>query len=72
MRRACIAVTLATSGLLVSWLGQGIWRDSPDAVWAGVAVLSVLSAGAIALETRISRLLAAVVGVRPHDVNSRR
>ena len=70
MRRTTIAVTLATSGLLVSWLGQGIWSSSPDSVWAALAVLSVLSAGAIALEGPISRTLAAFTRVPPNDANS--
>ena len=70
MRRSYIGVMLATGGLLVSWLGQGIWRNSPDSVWAGVAVISVLSATTIVLEARVSRLLAPITRVTPRDTGS--
>jgi hypothetical protein len=71
-RTSYIGVMLATSGLLVSWLGQGIWKDSPDSLWAAVAVISVLSASAIVLEARLSRLLAPITHITPHDANSPR
>lgn len=54
MRRMHVSATVIAGGLLVSWLGQGIWRTSPDALWAAVAVVSVLSAGAIALEPALA------------------
>ena len=55
-------VTLAASGLLVSWAGQGIWRNSPDSLWAAIAVTSVLSAVAIVLKAPIARLLSPITG----------
>ena len=58
MRKISVAVTLAASGLFVGWAGQRVWGNSPDALWAAVAVISVLSASAIALNPTISRLLA--------------
>ena len=64
MRKIYVALTLAAIGLFVSWAGQGIWRNSPDSLWAAVAVISVLSASAIALNPTISRLLAPVTRKR--------
>ena len=56
MRRIMVGLIVASTGVFVSWIGQGVWRDSPDTLWAAVAVLSVLSALAIAMHPRISRL----------------
>jgi len=62
MRRISVGVAVAVSGVLIAWAGQSIWRDSPDPLWAAVAVLAVLSAVTIALHPTISRLLAPLTG----------
>lgn len=67
MRRLYVGVMLAASGLFVSWVGQGLWRNSPDSLWAATAVLSVLSAGAIALKPTISRVLVPVTRAGRRD-----
>jgi len=58
MQRTAVGATVAVLGLLVSWAGQGVWRTSPDALWAAVGVVSLLSGVAIAINPTISRLLA--------------
>ncbi len=60
MRRAITAFAVAACGLFVSWVGQGIWRQSPDAIWAGCAVVGVMSALAVGFEPGISKLLTRV------------
>ncbi len=60
MRRAITALAVAVCGLFVSWVGQGIWRQSPDEMWAGCAVVGVMSALAVGFELGISTLLARV------------
>jgi len=60
MRRIAVGLIVAVTGVFVSWMGQGVWRDSPDTLWAAVAVLSVLSALAIAMHPGISRLLSPI------------
>lgn len=62
MRRIPLGVTIAMTGLLTGWAGQSIWRDSPDELWAVVAVVSVLSGLAIALNPTVSRLLSPITG----------
>jgi hypothetical protein len=64
IRRIALGASVAASGLLVGWAGQTIWRNSPDSMWAGVVVVSMLSALAIALHPTISRLLAPITGAR--------
>jgi hypothetical protein len=66
MRRISVGVAVAVSGLLIARAGQAIWMDSPDPLWAAVAVVSVLSAMAIALHPTISRLLAPFTGAVPN------
>ena len=66
MRRTYVPLMLGISGLFVGWLGQGIWRNSPDELWAAVAVVSVLSASAMAMERPISRALSRVT--RSHSI----
>jgi hypothetical protein len=44
MRRISVGVAVAVSGVLIAWAAQSIWRDSPDPLWASVAVIAVLSA----------------------------
>ena len=58
MRRAIAAFTVAACGLIVGWVGQGIWRQSPDEIWAACAVVGVMSALTIAFEPSISKVLA--------------
>jgi hypothetical protein len=60
MRRISVGLFVAVTGVLASWMGQGVWRDSPDALWAALAVLSVLSALTIALHPAISQLLSPI------------
>jgi len=38
-------------------LGQAIWRQSPDEIWAACAVVGVLVAIVVAFESTISKLL---------------
>ena len=40
----------------MSWVGQGIWRNFADTLWAAIAVISVLAALAISLNPTISKL----------------
>jgi hypothetical protein len=70
MRRIAVGLAVAVSGLLIARAGQAIWRDSPDPLWAAVAVVSVLSAMTIALHPTISRLLAPVTGAAPNGKKS--
>ena len=60
MRRISVGVALATAGVFVSWIGQAAWRDSPDSLWAAVAVVSVLCGAAIAMQPEVSRLLSPI------------
>jgi hypothetical protein len=62
MRRISVGVAVAVSGLLIAWAGQSIWRDSPDPMWAAVAVLSAVT---IALHPTISWLLTPFTGASP-------
>lgn len=64
MRRKSVGLIVAVVGIFVSWIGQGILRDSLDTIWATVAILSVLSGLAIAMQPTISRLLAHLTGAR--------
>jgi len=64
MRRISLGVAVAVSGLLVGWVGQSIWRNSPDPLWAGVVVVSLLTGVVITLNPTVSRLLAAISGAR--------
>ena len=66
MHRISVGIAVAVSGLLIAWAGQSIWRDSPDPLWAGVAVVAVLSAVTIALHPTISRLLVPFTGAAPN------
>jgi hypothetical protein len=54
-------------GVVASWLGQAIWRTSPDELWAAVAVVSVLSGTAIVLEATISRLMGSLTRANRTD-----
>lgn len=63
MRRALVAIGVGACGLLVGWVGQGVWRQSPDEIWAACAVVGVLSALAIAFHQSISSLLARITSV---------
>lgn len=58
MRRNLAAFAVAACGLFVSWAGQGIWRKSPDEIWAAFAIVGVMSALAIAFEPSLSMLFA--------------
>jgi len=58
MPRAIAAFAIAGGGLFVSWVGHGIWRQSPDQLWAACAVVGVLSGLAVGCESRISKVLA--------------
>jgi len=60
VRRISLGVTIAVVGLFISRAGQGIWRSSPDSLWAAVAVISVLSATVIVLAPAIEQLLGRV------------
>lgn len=62
MRRLALAVSVAASGVVSGWIGQAIWRRSPDEIWATTAVAGVLWGIAIGLERPISRGLARVTG----------
>jgi hypothetical protein len=57
MRRIAIGVTTGVVGVFVSWAGQGVWRSSPDTLWAAIGVISTLCALAIAFHPTISRLI---------------
>ncbi|MEZ5284335.1 MAG: hypothetical protein R2712_05905 [Vicinamibacterales bacterium] len=61
MRRTMTALSVAGAGLFASVAGQAIWRQSPDEIWAGCAVVGVLLGAAIGFESSISRLLARVM-----------
>jgi hypothetical protein len=56
MGRIASAVILGVIGVSGSWLGQGLWKQSPQAMWVGVAVVSLLSAAAIATAPALSRV----------------
>ena len=58
MRRVLTAIAVASCALLVSWSGQGIWRQSPDEIWAACAIVGVMSALVIVSEPRVSMLVA--------------
>ncbi len=62
MRRALAAVAFAGGGLFVGMLGQAIWRQSPDEIWAACAVVGVLLGIVVAFESAVSRLLSRVTG----------
>jgi hypothetical protein len=64
MRRTATGMTVGVIGVFVSWAGQGIWRTSPDELWAAIAVVSVLSAITIVLHPTIARLLSGLTGGR--------
>jgi hypothetical protein len=57
MQRSVIGITLGVVGVFVSWAGQGVWRSSPDALWAAIGVISILSALAIGFHPTVSRLI---------------
>ncbi len=57
MRRTFVPLMIATTGLVVGWAGQGIWRNSPDEIWAAVLVVSILGAAALAMEPTLARAL---------------
>ena len=44
--------------MFMSMVGQAIWRQSPDEIWAACAVVGVLAALAIAFEPSILKHLA--------------
>lgn len=69
MRRKSVGLIVAVVGVFVSWIGQGILRDSLDTIWATVAILSVLSGLAIAMHPTIFRLLAPLTGA-PKEPNA--
>jgi len=52
-----LGVIVGVVGVFVSWAGQGVWRSSPDALWAAIGVIAILSAIAIAIQPTISRLI---------------
>jgi hypothetical protein len=57
MRRVVAAVAIGAFGLFASLVGQAIWRQSPDEIWAACAVVGVLSGFAVAFQSSISKLL---------------
>lgn len=58
MRRTLAALAVGGGGLFMSMVGQAIWRQSPDEIWAACAVVGVLAALAIAFEPSILKHLA--------------
>ena len=50
MLRMLLSVSLGATGLYLGWAGHGIWKDSPDELWAIVTINCVLWALAIAFE----------------------
>lgn len=55
--RRVLALAVAVVGVFVSWAGQGVWRQSPDALWAAIGVVALLSSAAIPAERQIARAL---------------
>jgi hypothetical protein len=64
MRRVATAVSVAACGLFVGWIGQGVWRHSPDEIWAASAVVGVLGGLAIGFERPLSTVLGRVTRPR--------
>ena len=62
MRRGLAAVAIAGGGLFVGMLGQAMWRQSPDEIWAACAVVGVLLGTVVAFESTISKLLSRLTG----------
>lgn len=60
MRSKLVGVMVGIIGVIASWLGQAIWKTSPDDLWAAIAVVSVLAGCVIFLEATISRLAASL------------
>ena len=58
MYKTLLGVSLPAAGLLVGWVGQGMFRSSPDALWAGLMVASVLGGCAILMSQQIERRMA--------------
>lgn len=64
MGRMASAVILAVVGVFGSWVGQGVWSQSPAPVWVGMALVSILSAGAIATAPALSGVPALAIARR--------
>lgn len=57
MRRTLAALAVAGGGLFMGMVGQAVWRQSPDEIWAACAVVGILSAAAIGFESNIVKVL---------------
>ena len=55
MYKTLLGVSLPAAGLFVGWVGQGVFGSSPDALWAGLMVASVLGGCAILMSEQVER-----------------
>jgi hypothetical protein len=59
MRHTMTGVVVATAGLMVAKIGQGVtWSTAWDPFWAFVGVTSLLGGVAIAMSPRLDRAFA--------------